>query len=70
MQSALKRDDALACSNRAAPRCEPLRSRPPLVQITTARTFTPLNARLHADARQSACQTAAPLGRRCIGLFW
>ena len=48
------------CSNRSAPRREPLRSRPPLVHDETARTSTPLNARLHADAGQPKYRTAAP----------
>ena len=48
------------CSSRSTPRREPLRSRLPLVQTTKARTSTPLNARLHADARQPKYRTAAP----------
>jgi hypothetical protein len=48
---------------------EPLRSRLPLVQSPMHRTITPLNARLHAGARQPEHRTAASLGRRCTRLL-
>jgi len=50
-------------------RREPLRSRLPLVQSTTARTFTPPKSRLHADADQPEYQQPRRSGGAALGCF-